>query len=122
MPRTNVPPQMITAGGGYPTLPLGAGTADLTEQVADTVSLNDTALVDGKTLVLAHNTGATPHTVTVSSVADSLNRTGDITSYSVGAGKISRFGPFKTTGWANAGRLLFQADNAEVKFIVLTLP
>jgi hypothetical protein len=55
-------------------------------------------------------------------VADSLNRKGDITTYSVGADQVALFGPFTTIGWASGGRLLFEGDNINIEFAVITLP
>lgn len=120
MARTNIAAQ--TLAGSYPSLPLAGGSADLTMTAADTVNQNMTPLVNLKTVVLAHNTGAGSHTITFTSVADTLNRTGDITAYACGIGKISRFGPFATVGWALAGKLQFEANHAEIEFAVITLP
>ena len=119
MARTTITAQ--TLAGAYPALPIAGGSADLTMTPADTVNQNMTPLIDSKTLLLAHNTGASGRTITITSVADTLNRTGDITAYAIVAGAISRFGPFKTVGWANGGKLNFEANNAEVVFAVITL-
>lgn len=120
MPRTNIAAQ--TMAGAYPALPLAGGSADLTMTGADTVNFNETPLVNLKTIVIARNTGASSRTITFTSVADTLNRTGDIEAYSIGVGKISRFGPFQTVGWASSGKLRFEASHAEVEFAVITLP
>jgi len=119
MARTNIVAQ--TLAGAYPALPIAGGSADLTMTTADTVNQNMTPLIDSKTVLLAFNNGATGRTVTITSVADTLNRTGDITAYALAAGKIARFGAFKTIGWANAGKLHFEANNAEVEFAVITI-
>lgn len=120
MARTNIAAQ--TLAGAYPVTPLTANSADVTETAADTVNQNDTALVDSKTVILARNSGASARTVTITSANDTLNRKGDITAYSLGVGKLARFGPFKTIGWSTGGRLLFEANHAEVLFAVITLP
>jgi hypothetical protein len=121
MARTNIAAQ--TTPGAYPTLPIGAGTRDLATTPADVANGNETSLIDSKTLVLVYNSGASPHTVTFDSVAiPTYNREGDITAYSVGAGEISLFGPFKTAGWANSGKLYIDANHAEILFMVITLP
>jgi hypothetical protein len=91
-------------------------------QAADASLLNYTPLTNGKTYLLAQNTDSGAHTVTITSVADNLNRVGDITAYSLAAGVIAQFGPFQSVGWSNGGQLWFQADNALVKFAVVTLP
>jgi hypothetical protein len=119
MARTNLAAQ--TLAGAYPALPLAGGSADFTWTSADVANKNMTALVENKTVLLAHNGGVGAHTITVTSQPDTLNRTGHITAYSIGAGKISRFGAFKAVGWANAGKLEFEADHADVEFAVLQL-
>jgi hypothetical protein len=126
MARTNVVAQ--TLSGSYPALPVTSGT-DLAEQAATGSGGSSgqyTALVSGKTCVLAHNTdGGAPHGVAFTSVADAQNRTGDINPgavYSLAAATIHIFGPFQSTGWTNGGQLWFEADSASVKFAVLTLP
>ncbi len=120
MPRTNIAAQALA--GAYPVLPLAADSADLAFVAADTVNFNETPLVESKTVLVARNVGASSRTVTITSVADNNNRTGDITAYSLGAGEVARFGPFKSVGWASAGKLRFEANNAEVEFAVITLP
>lgn len=111
-----------TLPGSYPSLPLGAGSRTLAMQSADSSLMNYTPLVAGKTTVIAQNTDSGAHTVTFVSSVDTYNRTGDITSYSVGAGVIAVFGPFNTNGWTNGGQLWFQANDNTVSFAVVTLP
>lgn len=120
MPRTNIAAHSFI--GAYPTLPIASGGADVAFTAADVVNENSTPLVDNKTVLLAHNTDTGAHTVTVTSVADTLNRAGDISGYSIAAGKVAAFGPFKSVGWANAGVLQFNADDATIEFAVITLP
>jgi hypothetical protein len=94
-----------TPVGTYPSLPLATNSADLAETAGDATNGHYTPIVEGKTHVIAHNTGAGARTVTFLSAPDAdTNRTGDITAYSLGAGEISKpFGPFKRDGWANPG-------------------
>jgi hypothetical protein len=119
MPRTNIAAQ--TFKGAYPTLPVAGNSLDITMAGADTGNGNETALVDTKTIVIAHNTNVGAQTVTITSVADTLNRTGDITTYSIGADEIAVFGPFKTVGWAHSGKLWIDASSADVQLAVVTL-
>jgi hypothetical protein len=121
MARTAITAQTLTSPY-YPVLPLGAGTADLTETAVDDPTDRQTTLIDGKTVILAHNTDVGAHTITFTSVADSFNRTGDITAYSIAAGKIARFGPFKSSGWATSGQLLIDVSDPLVRLAVVTLP
>ncbi len=109
--------------GAYPTLPIAANGADLVEVAADATNKESTDIINGKTFVIAHNTGVGARTVTFTSVVDAQNRTGDITAYSIGAGEIAIFGPFHKNGWGqsggDAGKLFFEASHAEVLFSVL---
>ena len=121
MARVNVPAQ--TTPGAYPTLPIGANTRDLTMQAGYVALGNDSTLVDAKTLVIVQNTDSGAQTVTFTSVADSpFNRPGDITAYSIGAGELALFGPFKMSGWAHSTKLWIDVSDATVKIAVITLP
>lgn len=108
--------------GSYPTLPITANAADLVETAADVGNKNQ-FVASGNDLIIAHNTGAGAHTITITSVANQKKRTGDITAYSIGAGEVAIIGPAKIMGWAQAdGKIYLEADHAEVKFGVVTLP
>lgn len=133
MARTLVAAATNVPTGAYPALQPGAGTLALAFQAADVANKNYTPLVNGKTLLFAMNTGAAPYTVTVSSVADSFKRTGDITAYSLAAitgttpvivplGVFSSAGWLTPTGGGTPTGLWFEASNAAVLFAVLTLP
>jgi hypothetical protein len=112
-----------TTPGAYPTLPLGANSRDLQMQAGDSSLGNYTPLVEGKTLVLFQNTGVGARTVTFTSQADvPYNRTGDISAYSIGAGELALFGPFKAVGWSDSGNLDIDVSNAEVLIAVITIP
>ena len=121
MARTSITAQVI-ASTYYPVVPLTPGAADVIETATDDPTDRDTALVDGKTLIHAHNTDTVAHTITITGALDTYNRSGDITAYSIAAGKIARFGPFKTLGWGNAGRLQIDVSNALVRLSIETLP
>lgn len=102
--------------GGY----TDAG-ALLTEVAAD-VTLKNYAVMGNRTLLIAHNGGASPYTVTVTSAADKFGRTNDLTAEAIAAGAIRIFGPFARQGWAQPGnQLFFEASNAAVLFAVLLL-
>jgi hypothetical protein len=127
MARASIAAQIFKLSNGttyYPVTPLSAGTANLTWTAADVTNDHVTPIVEGKTVVFARNVGATPHTVTITSVADATNRLGHITSYSITAGALATFGPFKKSGWdqASAAGLFFEADHVEIEFAVLQLP
>lgn len=106
---------------GTKTDAYSANAADLTMTAADTVNKEMVALT-GNELVVAHNTGAAEHTVTVTSVVDEMGRTGNVAAYAVGAGEYAVFGPFGTEGWRQSdGKLYFEANHAEVLFGVVKL-
>jgi hypothetical protein len=119
MARTNIAAQ--TTLGAYPALPVTPGS-DLTEVPADVGNGNETTIVQGKTIVVAHNINVAAKTVTFTSVADDFGRTGDITAYSIAAGKVKIFGPFRTAGWSHSGKLWIDANHADVLLSVITLP
>lgn len=106
---------------GTKTDAYSAGAADVTMTAADTSNKEEVALT-GNELVIAHNTGVGAQTVTVSSVVDSMGRTGDISTYSLAADDYAIFGPFGTEGWRQAGaKLYFEADSSDVKLGVVKL-
>ena len=98
---------------------LDAGRA-ITFTVATTGD-QEAAFAEGDTLI-AWNTGAGAHTVTVYSAPDPISgRTNDITAESIAPGAIRRYGPFRSRGWKQSnGKLKFKANHAEVKFAVLS--
>ena len=99
----------------------GAGEADMTMTAADTSNKNSAKLTS-KVLLIAHNTGGSAYTVTVTSVSDKYGRTGHISAYSLGAGEYAAFGPFQPHGWLQSdGMLYFEASNASVKFGLVKL-
>lgn len=120
MARVNVAAQ--TTPGAYPELPITANSLDVAFQAGDNSLGNYTALVENKTYVLAWNTDVGAHTVTITSTADTFNRTGNISAYSIGAGEIAQFGPFKQLGWSQSGQLWIDVNDNTVKLAVITLP
>lgn len=119
MPRTTLTKTNLL--GGYPATPLAADSADVVFTAADVANGNQFAPT-GKDLVLAYNSGGSPYTVTVTSVVDENNRSGTITTYSIGAGEIAAFGPFPLTGWRQAdGYIYLDASNVAVKFAVVPM-
>ena len=92
----------------------------LTMTAADTANQNQAKWASGMTL-LAHNSGITGRTVTVTSSLDILGRTKDITGVAIAADEILIFGPFTSPdGWKSAdGFLYFEANHVEVEFSVL---
>lgn len=117
MARTTI--NAVTALGAYGTY--SANAADFTWTAADVANKNQTVATNNL-LLLAYNSGGSPYTVTVSSVADPFNRSGDIATYSLGAGEYAVFGPFQNVGWKQSdGYLYYEASNAAVRFAVIAL-
>lgn len=117
--------------GPYTTTPVTATGLDVAFTAADPTNGNyfnvDTPNGD---VLIVWNTDSSSHHFTLSSVVDSpFDRTGDITSYVVGAGIISMYnlecgvsGTADTAvvGWSNNfGQILFSADSALIKFAII---
>lgn len=100
----------------------GAGVA-ATMTAADTSNKNSFPLT-GREIVIAYNSGASSHTVTVTSVDDRYGRSEDISAEAIAAGAIRVYGVgLALEGWQQTdGSLYLEANHAEVKFGVLVLP
>lgn len=109
MPRTTIPAQAVSGPYTYDGIAL-------VETPADVVNLNQSPLVDGLMLI-AHNTAGAGGTVTVTSANDPFGRSKDIAAYAVAAGAVAILGPFKQSGWLQAGGYLFYEGSAvTIKF------
>lgn len=119
MPRVTITKSVPL--GPYPTLPVSANALDLPQLAADTVN-KEQFVPSGDDLLIAHNTGASPYTITFTSAADpDLKRTGDVSAYSLGAGELAIF-RFKQKGWVQSdGRIYIEASNTAVKWSVVQL-
>lgn len=94
--------------------------SEVTMAVADTTDKNQ-FVSSSDDLVIAHNAGASSHTVTITSTVDPYGRTGDVDAQSLAAGEIRVF-RLAHSGWAQSnGQVYLEADSAEVKFGVVTL-
>ncbi len=114
------PLPIITPLGSYPALPITALAANFVFTAGDNVNTNS-FVSTGREIVLV--TASAPGTVTFTSVADGLNRTGDINAYAVGTGLFAIFGPLLKTGWSNsAGLVIVTPSAATVTFAVIRLP
>lgn len=114
---------IITPLGPYPTLPVTALALDLVWQAADSVNFNQFPLGQGKYLILARNVHASsPFTVTFTSVADERKRTGDITTYSIAAGKQIAFLLDNQAGWLQSdGNFYLTGSAASIELCILRL-
>lgn len=112
-----------TIKGPFDTI--AANGADFTFG-AGTTGAGDTIAATGREIILAQNSsGSTAYTLTITSVADEKNRTGDITTYSLAANEFAAFGVGLTNkqGWKNgSGLIAVTVENAAIKWAVLRLP
>jgi len=117
MARTTL--NKTTPLGSYPSLQPAADALDVVFTAADVSNKNQFKLEQGD-ILLAWNSGASPYTVTLTSVADGHKRSGDVTAYSLAAGDIAVMGPFEQEGWKQTdGYFYLEASNAAVKFAIL---
>ena len=80
-------------------------------------------VASGKDLVLVEETAGAGQTITFSSVNDPYGRTGDITTYALGANEFAVFGAFNVVGWRQTdNNIYFEANSANVKVVVVALP
>jgi hypothetical protein len=109
--------------GPYPAV-LGTGGTTITWA---SKSASDTFTYTGKQILLAWNNGVTGvATVTLTSIANAQNRTGDIAMSSIATGAMVAFGQFdRSEGWVDAnGTITVVASGtgaADVDYAVLTL-
>lgn len=123
MARTAITPQALP--GAYPALPITAEARDLAwAAMSGSGGANgNQAVMTGREILVFRNDDAAPQTVTITSIADDKNRTGDITTYSIGIGEYAIFGPFAVAGWRQAdGNIYFEASAATVFCAVLRIP
>jgi hypothetical protein len=120
MPRTVLATTALPTPAGYASTGLDVTTPAAAADVAN----GNAAAHNGKTLLIAQNTGGATHHVTVTSASDPYNRVGDIAADAVLAGAVKIYGPFPSNGWKQStdGNLYFAADDASVKFTIVPLP
>ena len=120
MARTAINAQNVV--GPYPATPVTANALDVTLTACDAANGNSTPFGSAsKLLLVAQNTGAGARTITLSSIEDSLNRKGDITTYSIGAGEFMAF-LFERSGWLQSdGSVYYTGEHAEVEVVVFAI-
>lgn len=107
-----------------PFATVAADANDITLTAADVANGNSFQCT-GKEILIVQNSGASPYTVTVLSVADEKSRTGDHGPYTLAAGEFAVFteGLTMGLGWRQTNGLVYlAANNAAVKFCVIRLP
>lgn len=115
---------LTTMPAKYPALQPAANSLDV-NFVAAGADFADGAqfTLTGEEILLAWNKNVSlARTVTITSVLDEYNRTGDITAYSIGAGEIAVFPQFELAGWRSTdGRLHLAASATDIYFAILKL-
>ena len=83
-----------------------AGDLTITPAAADAVNGNS-FVATGSEILLIQNTDASPHNITITSVADSIGRTdSSLTNYSCPANSISMIQISQLAGWIQAGQVI----------------
>ena len=119
MGRKQIP--VISPLGPYPTLPVSALALNFVFTTADSVNFDQFNLT-GRELILIRNSTGGALTVTFESVADEFGRTGDITTYSVGAGLFACLWVGKIPGWNNAGQFFMRSSASTMDYAVIKIP
>ena len=122
MAELSLTPQAMIAK--YPTLPVTPNAADFTWTTAGADFADGAAFtMTGNQVLLVRNDNVGAQTITIQTVADDFNRTGNITAYSIGAAEFAAFPALKLPGWRQSdGKYRFAASATDVFFAVLTLP
>lgn len=118
MARKQIP--VITPLGPHPTLPVTATALNFVFTTADSVNF-DQFNFTGKELIIIRNSTGGALTVTLESVADDLRRTGDVTTYSVGAGLFAMFLVSSLVGWNNGGQFFLRSSASTMDYAVVKI-
>ena len=98
-----------------------ANALDVSFTAIDNANGNKTAH-NGQLMLIFYNSDVSSGTFTITTVADSLGRTGDITTYSLGAGEYAIVGPIPTQGYAQTdGYLYYTGSAATMKVLPVQL-
>jgi len=118
MARVELTPTSIL--GPHPSSP-SAGQFDVTFSSVDEVSGNEFALT-GKEIIVFHNTNTTAVAgITLTSVADPYNRTGDLTA-TLGSGEYAAFYAGDIKGWRQStGAFYFTGSISGLKAGILRI-
>lgn len=107
----------IDVVGPYPTLPIAANALDFALTAADVANGNAIAFGNfSRLLLVMQNTNAGAQTVTITTAPDDLNRTGDITDYSIGASEFAAIVVAKRGYRQDSGDLYIDASDAGILF------
>ncbi len=117
---TTLTPQ--TAVGPYPSGTITTGDLQPTWAAGDATNGNRWLARKGDLLFAYNSSADTAATITISSQPNRNKRTGDITDYSVAAGKIACFNFSETDGWIDSsGYIAVTPSATALKLVVLRL-
>lgn len=117
MARVTITPVAVV--GPHTTLQPAALALAFSLVPADATNKEQFAIT-GREILIAYNSGASARTITLTSVADDKNRTGDVTAYGIPAGGFCAYKFSSIEGWRQTdGYMYIEASHAEVKWAVL---
>jgi len=118
--RTVVAPQSIL--GPYPTLPVTANALDIAFTAPAVAADGISFPLTGHEVLLARNVAVGAQTITIQSAPDSRGRSGDITTYSIGAGEFIAFDARAQEGWRQSdGSFYAVMSTVDVEVAILRL-
>jgi hypothetical protein len=118
MPRTALTVQ--TAKGPYPVT-VAANDLDFTFAASDVANGND-YISSGREIILVQNINASPQTFTINTAPDQLNRTNNITAFSLGASEFAVFWPGNAFGFIQSdGKVWLNGAHIDIKWAIIRL-
>jgi len=117
------PLTVVTPIGPYITGQPAASSLNFAPAACD-ASNGNSFPISGREILIVQNSGMSAYTFTISSVADALGRTNDVTTYSLASSDFAAFS-FRggVTGWKQSdGTVHLACSNAAILFAVLTTP
>ena len=115
---TGLTTQVLFINGNV-NAPITAGSLVITFAACD-ASNGNSFTSTGREVLVIFNSGGSPYTITVNSVADQFNRLdASLTTYSVAAGAYAAVQMKNLAGWQSSGSISMTCSNAAVKFAVI---
>lgn len=119
--RTSVTSSVVTPKGPYPGT-VAANDLDVVPFTLDNTNGN-VWVGSGRDLLVIQNPTAGAITVTLTSSADSANRKGDISTYSLGVGEFMSFWYGSLVGWdQGGGQVYIDCSATGLKGLIFRIP
>ena len=116
MPRVALTVQSLL--GPHPGT-IAADAMDITFTAGDATDFNDFPHT-GREIIIARNDNIGAQTITFTSIAAGLRRTGHVTAYSIGAGEHIAFYAGDIQGWKQTdGKFYIDVSHVDVKLAIL---